>query len=127
VDVEALDRSNPDVSAALTASERALLAALGSASAPNEWPTRVRCAKVAVAKALGIGWVGGLQALVAETVDPETGTVRIGFSGPPAHRAGGRVDLPQNLDAATAREGRLVIAVSCLITGMENLRDETQP
>jgi holo-[acyl-carrier protein] synthase len=72
------------------------------------------CAKEAVAKALGLGLVGGPRALVAEHLDAESGTVRMRLSGEMAAR------LPavngRTLIAHTSRDSDLVVATSLYTT-----------
>jgi phosphopantetheinyl transferase len=94
---------------AFSTGEQALLASL--ADGPQEsWPLRLWCAKEAVAKALGLGLVGGPRGLVVEQLDPESGSVQLRLSGEMAQR------LPsvdgRTLVAHTARERDLVVATS---------------
>jgi len=71
---------------------------------------RLWCAKEAVAKALGLGLVGGPRGLVVEQLDPASGSVQLRLSGEMAER------LPtvdgRTLVAHTARERDLVVATS---------------
>ena len=94
---------------AFTSGEQALLAAVDAGS-QEVWPLRLWCAKEAVAKALGLGLVGGPQALVAERLDTAAGTVQMRLSGELAAR------LPavngRTLVAHTTRERDLVVATS---------------
>jgi malonyl CoA-acyl carrier protein transacylase/phosphopantetheinyl transferase (holo-ACP synthase) len=119
IDVEFLDRMNADVATAFTPGERELLSDLATAADPDEWLTRIWCAKVAVAKALGAGMIGGPRSLVAQSIDPQTGAVRIALAGPLALWAEGRTDLPETLIARTAREGLLILAASSFTPEVE--------
>jgi hypothetical protein len=109
IDAEALNHRPTDTEAALTAGERARLAALAP-EGPDEWRCRAVCAKNAAAKALGVAATGGPPSFSVEAVDPETGEVRLAFVGPSAHRD----VVPPQLSVMTARDGLLVIAVSYL-------------
>ncbi len=125
VDVEPIGRATADLVVAFDEDEQELLATVGAGAEPNEWPTRLWCAKEAVAKALGTGMIGGPRSLVARAVDPRTGSVRIALAGALARWAEGRADLPRDLYATTAREGELVVAVSHFVleTKPEGPRD----
>jgi phosphopantetheinyl transferase len=118
VDIELIDRMNADVASTFSPDERELLSGLGPAEL-GEWLTRAWCAKEAAAKALGTGMMGGPQSLVIRSIDAGTGLVRIGLAGALAGWSEGRADVPGILEATTAREDRLVVAVSCLIPATE--------
>jgi phosphopantetheinyl transferase len=110
VDVERAGRMADDAERlAFTTGEQALLTSLG-AGGEDVWPLRLWCAKEAVAKALGLGLVGGPRALVAEHLDAEKGTVRMRLTGEMAAR------LPavngRTLVAHTSRDSDLVVATS---------------
>jgi phosphopantetheinyl transferase/acyl carrier protein len=114
VDVERAGRMADDAErVAFTTSEQALLTSL-AAGGDDVWPLRLWCAKEAVAKALGLGLVGGPRALVAEHLDAENGTVRMRLSGEMAAR------LPavneRTLIAHTSRDSGLVVATSLYTT-----------
>jgi phosphopantetheinyl transferase len=114
VDVERAGRMAEDAERlAFTTGEQALLTSMG-AGGEDVWPLRLWCAKEAVAKALGLGLVGGPRALVAEHLDAESGTVRMRLSGEMAAR------LPavngRTLIAHTSRDSDLVVATSLYTT-----------
>jgi phosphopantetheinyl transferase len=114
VDVErALPMAGDAQRLAFTTGEQALLTSLG-AGGEDVWPLRLWCAKEAVAKALGLGLLGGPRALVAEHLDAENGTVRLRLSGEMAAR------LPavngRTLVAHTSRDSGLVVATSLYTT-----------
>jgi phosphopantetheinyl transferase/acyl carrier protein len=94
---------------AFTSAERSLLAAVAEGR-QESWPLRLWCAKEAVAKALGVGLVGGPHALVADRLDPESGTVHLRLSGVMAVRFPAVDGRP--LLAHTAREQDVVVATS---------------
>ena len=94
---------------AFTSAEQVLLAAV--AEGPQEsWPLRLWCAKEAVAKALGLGLVGGPRALVADRLDAESGTIQLRLSGEMAERFPAVDGRP--LLAHTARERDVIVATS---------------
>jgi malonyl CoA-acyl carrier protein transacylase/phosphopantetheinyl transferase/acyl carrier protein len=92
-----------------SSAEQSLLASLGD-GAQESWPLRLWCAKEAVAKALGLGLLGGPRALVVERLDSDSGNVQLRLSGEMALR------LPavdgRTLIAHTARERDLIVATS---------------
>ncbi len=94
---------------AFTSAEQALLASVADGR-QESWPLRLWCAKEAVAKALGLGLVAGPRALVADRLDPASGTVQLRLSGEMAAR------LPalhgRALVAHTARERDVIVATS---------------
>jgi acyl transferase domain-containing protein/phosphopantetheinyl transferase/acyl carrier protein len=94
---------------AFTSGEQALLAAVGDGR-QESWPLRLWCAKEAVAKALGLGLVGGPRALVADRLDPVSGTVQLRLSGEMAVRFPAVDGRP--LLAHTARERDVIVATS---------------
>jgi phosphopantetheinyl transferase len=111
VDVERTERrlGQDGERLAFTSGEQALLAALEEPG-QGVWPLRLWCAKEAVAKAVGLGLVGGPRALVAEHLDADAGTVRLRLSGEMAARlpaVNGRA-----LVAHTALLRDLVVATS---------------
>ena len=110
VDVEQAGRLGPDADrVAFTAGEQALLASLDE-EGRETWRLRLWCAKEAVAKAVGLGLLGGPRSFVAEGVDAAAGTVRVRLTGEMASR---RPDVEgRTLVAHTAREHDLVVATS---------------
>jgi phosphopantetheinyl transferase len=114
VDVEQAGRLGDDADrVAFTDAEQALLASLGE-EGREAWRLRLWCAKEAVAKAVGLGLLGGPRAFEAEGLDAAAGTVRVRPSGEVAAR---RPDVDgRTLVAHTARERDLVIATSLYTT-----------
>jgi phosphopantetheinyl transferase/acyl carrier protein len=110
VDVEQAGRLGEDADrVAFTAGEQALLAALDE-EGREAWRLRLWCAKEAVAKAVGLGLLGGPRSFVAEDLDAAAGTVRIRLTGEMVSR---RPDVDgKTLVAHTARERDLVVATS---------------
>jgi phosphopantetheinyl transferase/acyl carrier protein len=98
---------------AFTSAEQALLSAVANGT-QESWPLRLWCAKEAVAKALGLGLVGGPRALVADRLDAESGTIHLRLSGEMARRFPAVDGRP--LLAHTARERDVIVATS-LYTG----------
>jgi acyl transferase domain-containing protein/phosphopantetheinyl transferase len=96
---------------AFTSSEQGLLASVAD-SRQESWPLRLWCAKEAVAKALGLGLVGGPRALVAAHLDSVSGTVQLRLSGEMALRFPAVDGRP--LLAHTTRERDVIVATSLL-------------
>jgi phosphopantetheinyl transferase len=94
---------------AFTSAEQVLLGAVADGR-QESWPLRLWCAKEAVAKALGLGLVGGPRALVAERLDPESGAVHLRLSGEMSARFPAVDGRP--LLAHTARERDVIVATS---------------
>jgi 4'-phosphopantetheinyl transferase EntD len=94
---------------AFTSAEQALLGAVADGR-QESWPLRLWCAKEAVAKALGLGLVGGPRALVAERLDPASGAVHLRLSGEMSLRFPAVDGRP--LLAHTARERDVIVATS---------------
>ncbi|PYP99451.1 MAG: hypothetical protein DMF82_24835 [Acidobacteria bacterium] len=94
---------------AFTSAEQALLAGVADGR-QESWPLRLWCAKEAVAKALGLGLVAGPRALVADRLDPVSGTVQLRLSGEMAVRFPAVDGRP--LVAHTARERDVIVATS---------------
>jgi phosphopantetheinyl transferase/acyl carrier protein len=110
VDLEHAARMNDSIEdLAFTTGEHALLAAIAE-RAEESWPLRLWCAKEAAAKALGLGMAGGPRGLVADRLDPVSGTVELHLSGEMAAR------FPavngQTLVAHTTRERDVIVATS---------------
>jgi phosphopantetheinyl transferase (holo-ACP synthase) len=100
-----------------TAEERRLLEVLGS-ERQAEWQLRCWCAKEAVAKALGLGMLGGPQALCVRSLDVEQGVVQIALAGTLAHQAQAGLNLL--LAASTLFVDELVMAISLLEKELEH-------
>ena len=94
---------------AFSSAEQALLASLADGPQEN-WPLRLWCAKEAVAKALGLGMVGGPRGLVVEQLDAASGSVQVRLSGEMALRLPGVEG--RSLLVHTAREQGLIVATS---------------
>jgi acyl transferase domain-containing protein/phosphopantetheinyl transferase len=110
IDLERLSRFNGRFEAdLLTQAEHDLLEG-APLSERLEWSVRTWCAKEAVGKALGSGVIGGPWALLVQSLDFSTGTVKIGLVGEMAAAfpdwAGRR------LVARTGRNGDLIMATA---------------
>ncbi|HXI03211.1 MAG TPA: 4'-phosphopantetheinyl transferase superfamily protein, partial [Candidatus Saccharimonadales bacterium] len=80
VDVETIGRTNGEFAgAAFSPEEQSLFADLGERER-EEWALRCWCAKEAVAKALGSGFMGNPRNLVAQRLDRATGGVLVGMA-----------------------------------------------
>jgi acyl transferase domain-containing protein/phosphopantetheinyl transferase len=107
VDLEQVGRvTEPVERLAFTSEERELLQMLGS-EGDRRWPVRLWCAKEAVAKARGEGFVRGPRSFVVRDIDPASGAVHVGLERP-------ATDEPATAVAFTACEGNLVVATSVL-------------
>jgi phosphopantetheinyl transferase len=110
IDIERPGRKRPGFEqAAFTGQEQRLLSSLGDAA---QWPLRLWCAKESVAKAVGLGLLGSPTSLVAQGIDPGTGTVELVLAGELARRRPDLADV--RLTARTFREHDLVVATSIL-------------
>jgi phosphopantetheine--protein transferase-like protein len=79
----------------------------------DHWLLRLWCAKEAVAKALELSVAGGLQALVIEALDAQTGAVQVALTGELAQRLPA-VDS-RSLVVYTAEDHDLVVATSLYV------------
>jgi malonyl CoA-acyl carrier protein transacylase len=81
IDIESLTRSRDDFeSIAFSEPERRILAGMPQ-DVRDEWSLRMWCAKEAVAKALGRGFTGGMQALQISEAEVENGVVQLHLQG----------------------------------------------
>jgi phosphopantetheine--protein transferase-like protein len=111
IDVERLGRVKGDFAElAFGLAERDLLESTGPAQ--DEWALRCWCAKEALAKALGRGFLGDPQALVIREIDRETGRVRLALAGRLAATFPDRAK--ETLAAETAHEGDLIVGVAVI-------------
>jgi phosphopantetheinyl transferase len=118
IDIEHVGRRARDgfEHVAFTQEERDLLASLDTA-AREEWLLRLWCAKEAVAKASGLGMIGGPRGLAIQSVDLGTGTVAVVLGDglaealPPL--------APRLIDVHTARERDLVVASAVVMSTAE--------
>jgi phosphopantetheinyl transferase len=94
-------------SVAFTGDERGLLAEIPE-SARNEWILRLWCAKEAVAKALGRGFLDGLHSVRIKAFDLRTGVAAVTLQGKLAGAFAGFAGA--DLLAYTVREGDYVFA-----------------
>jgi malonyl CoA-acyl carrier protein transacylase/phosphopantetheinyl transferase (holo-ACP synthase) len=112
VAVEHLGGDHDDrASIAITWEEQALVESQLSA-ASHEWIARLRCAKAAVAKALGRSTVAASGSTIVRDVDILTGSIVLGRSDAPRGCAPGAEGY--DMIADTAREDDLVSAVAFL-------------
>jgi phosphopantetheine--protein transferase-like protein len=80
IDVEKLGRTNSEFAdVAFTPEERHLLSIFAEGE-QEEWALRCWCAKEAVAKALGSGFLGNPRNLTARRIDGRTGSVEVAMS-----------------------------------------------
>ncbi len=108
IDIEAVRQLSSNFeSTAFTADEQQLLAALPE-SAKIEWVLRFWCAKEAVAKALGRGFLDGPHCIRIQAFDLKTGEVTVALQGKLVEAFTGFAGT--GLMAYTAREGDYVIA-----------------
>jgi len=125
VDIERIDRMSAEAKRlAFSKQEQELLNSL-SQGETDEWPLRVWCAKEAVAKALGYGMPNGSQSLIAQNVDPVSGTVQIRLVGELARRGKSGEGRPSVLSAFTCREGDWIMA-TCLYGLNLEMKHESQ-
>jgi len=81
IDIESLTHSRDDFqSVAFSEPERQILAGIPH-DVRDEWSLRMWCAKEAVAKALGRGFTGGMQALQIAEAEVENGVVQLLLQG----------------------------------------------
>ncbi len=110
IDVEPLEQSHEGLDEiAFTSGERTHLSEV-PVTRRKEWVLRLWCAKEAVAKALGRGFMGNPRNLVVEDVDVVSGRVHFGVAGELARKLGDYVD--RSLTAYTGCDGPLVFATS---------------
>jgi phosphopantetheinyl transferase (holo-ACP synthase) len=116
IDIETAGGMLPGVEElAFTTEERRLLDGTGRQA---EWQLRCWCAKEAVAKAFGLGMLGGPQALRVCSLDAEQGAVQIALAGALEHQA--QAGLNQRLIASTLLVDDLVVAISLLEKELEH-------
>jgi acyl transferase domain-containing protein/phosphopantetheinyl transferase (holo-ACP synthase) len=116
IDIETAGDMRPGVEElAFTTEERRLLDGTGRQA---EWQLRCWCAKEAVAKAFGLGMLGGPQALRVCSLDAEQGSVQIALAGALEHQA--QAGLNQRLIASTLLVDDLVMAISLLEKELEH-------
>lgn len=110
IDVEPLEQSHEGLEEiAFTSGERTHLSEV-PVSRREEWLLRLWCAKEAVAKALGRGFMGNPRNLVVEDVDLERGRVNFRVAGELARKLSDYAD--RSLTAYTGCDGALVFATS---------------
>lgn len=119
IDLEPADRHPrgfDDLAPAFGPDERGRFDQWGLAPA-GDWPTRLWCAKEALAKALGRGLMGRPQDFVVVDVNTEAGDIRLSVTGPSADAIPGSAD--RVCEVHTFREGRWIIALSHIATEKE--------
>ena len=98
--------------------ERALLPHVTTRDSDAEWRARLWCAKEAIAKALGVGLLGGPRAAMVCDVSPESGEVGVRATGLLAAAARSLGADAARIPAATATyqtsRGDVVVAVAIL-------------
>ncbi len=110
IDVEPLEQSHEGLEEiAFTPGERTRLSEV-PVSRREEWLLRLWCAKEAVAKVLGRGFMGNSRNLVVEDVDVESGQVSLRVAGQLARKLSDYAD--RSLTAYTGCDGVLVCATS---------------
>jgi acyl transferase domain-containing protein/phosphopantetheinyl transferase len=112
IDIERIGRRREGLkSAAFSPEERGLLTSVGESSM-EEWTLRLWCAKEAVAKAIGLGLMGGPLGLQILDLDVHTGLVQVILLEESARELSNLATRP--IAAYTAREGELVFASSLI-------------
>jgi hypothetical protein len=110
VAVERIGRAGDESAAAGLAPEERALVPETADGTPAEWLSRMRCAKEAVARALGRGKVDSSRDLVVRRLGARDGIVRMEAAGALARRL---LELEGvDLHAHTVREGDLILALS---------------
>jgi acyl transferase domain-containing protein len=103
-----VNRPYPFVEQTLTAGERVLLGARLPMDAHLEWVHRIRSAKQATARALGLGTLADVGWVIVRDLDVAAGTITLALGGHLAELFPGQTT--DGLVAHTRREGDIVVA-----------------